>query len=174
MRRMTDFKPALGLPPRLPDEPGRRLFVVGAGKAAAAMARVVEEHYSRDLRGLVVTRYGHTVACERIEVIEAGHPAPDGSGGLAARHILDLVGTAGEGDTVIVLISGGASALLPLPLDGITLTEKQDITWLRRTAAECRSRRRSVRPPTFSTMLRPKGSRDTPRVFRDRWPQAGS
>jgi hydroxypyruvate reductase len=101
--------------------------VLGAGKAAAAMAQAVERHMTGPIEGLVVTRYGHAVPCARIEVVEAAHPVPDAAGEGAARRILDLAAGAGEGDLVLCLISGGASALLTLPAAGLTLDDKQAV-----------------------------------------------
>ena len=115
------------LPGHLPDPPKGRTIVVGAGKAAAKMARVVEDNWRGELDGLVVTRYGHRVDCDRIEVIEAAHPVPDAAGEAGARRIFDLVSSAGEEDLVLCLISGGASALLSLPSDGLTLRDKQNV-----------------------------------------------
>jgi glycerate 2-kinase len=113
------------VPPHLP-EPGKgRTIVIGAGKASAAMARALEQSWSGPLSGLVVTRYGYAVPCQRIEIVEAAHPVPDEAGLNAARRILDLVSGLGADDTVICLISGGGSSLLPLPLEGITLEDKQ-------------------------------------------------
>ena len=116
------------IPDHLPATPKGRLVVIGAGKASAAMARAVEQHWDGELSGLVVTRYGYTVPCERIEIVEAAHPVPDNAGLVAAQRILDLVGTLSADDTVLCLISGGGSALLPLPLDGITLEDKQAVS----------------------------------------------
>jgi hydroxypyruvate reductase len=113
------------VPPHLPAPPRGRLVVIGAGKASAAMARAVERHYPGRLDGLVVTRYGYAVPCERIEIVEAAHPVPDAAGEQAAKRMLDMVRGLGEDDTVLCLISGGGSSLLPLPLDGITLEDKQ-------------------------------------------------
>ncbi|MES2148481.1 MAG: glycerate kinase [Pseudomonadota bacterium] len=116
------------LPAFLPERSTRgRTLVIGAGKAAAAMARVVERHWPGELPGLVVTRYGHGAPCERIEVIEAAHPVPDAAGHLAAARMLDMVWGLSEDDTVLCLISGGGSALLALPADGITLQDKQAV-----------------------------------------------
>ncbi len=120
-------QPELCVPPHLPAAPKGRLIVLGAGKASAAMARAVERHRPGALAGLVVTRYGHAVPCERIEIVEAAHPVPDAAGMQAARRIAELAAGAGADDTVLCLISGGASALLALPLDGITLDDKQAI-----------------------------------------------
>jgi glycerate 2-kinase len=116
------------VPPHLPATPRGRLVVVGAGKASAAMARAVEQHWPGKLEGLVVTRYGYAVACDRIEIVEAAHPVPDAAGQQAAARMLDLVSGLGADDTVLCLISGGGSALLPLPLEGITLADKQALS----------------------------------------------
>jgi glycerate 2-kinase len=113
--------------PHLPEAPPGRTIVLGAGKAAAAMARAVEHHMSGPIEGLVVTRYGHAVPCARVEVVEAAHPVPDAAGRAAARRILESARSAGEGDLVLCLISGGASALLALPADGLALEDKQAV-----------------------------------------------
>ncbi|MET3120822.1 glycerate 2-kinase [Oxalobacteraceae bacterium GrIS 2.11] len=116
------------LPAFLPEPPkNARTIVIGAGKAAAAMAKVLEDHWTTPLSGLVVTRYGHGAACSQIEVVEAGHPVPDAAGQTAAKRILDLVQGLTEKDLVICLISGGGSALLSLPADGITLEQKRAV-----------------------------------------------
>lgn len=119
--------PAVCLPPHLPPPPKGRTLLVGAGKAAASMARAVEQAWPGPLTGLVVTRYGHAVPTERIEVVEAAHPVPDAAGRQAAERILSLVGGLGEDDLVLVAMSGGASALLSLPLPGLTLADKQAV-----------------------------------------------
>ena len=119
--------PAQCLPAHLPEPPMGRTIVVGAGKAAAKMARTVEDKWQGDLEGLVVTRYGHRVECDRIEVIEAAHPVPDAAGEAGARRIMELVSSAEKEDLVLCLISGGASALLSLPGDGLTLRDKQNV-----------------------------------------------
>lgn len=120
--------PDLCLPPFLPERPRGRLVVVGAGKAAAAMALVVEQHVEGPLEGLVVTRYGHGVPCKSIEVVEAAHPVPDSAGQDAAARILGMVSGLGPEDLVLLLISGGASALLSLPAPGITLEQQREVT----------------------------------------------
>ena len=89
-----------------------RTVVVGAGKAAAAMARAFETRWPGPLEGLVVTRYGHAVPCDRIEIVEASHPVPDAAGERAARRILDLAHGLGPDDQLVCLASGGGSALL--------------------------------------------------------------
>jgi glycerate 2-kinase len=119
--------PALCVPMRLPPRPKGRTIVVGAGKAAASMAAAVEAHWNGPLEGLVVTRYGHGVPCKYIEVVEASHPVPDEAGPKAARRILDKVSGLTADDLVLVLISGGGSALLALPAGDISLADKQDI-----------------------------------------------
>src|SRR5579872_1378199 len=115
------------VPPHLPPTPKGRTIVVGAGKAAAAMAAAVEAHWSGPLEGLVVTRYGHSAPTKRIKVVEASHPVPDAAGPAAARAILDLVSGLTADDLVLALISGGGSALLALPGGAITLADKQQI-----------------------------------------------
>lgn len=120
-------QPATCIPPHLPAKPVGRLIVVGAGKASAAMARAVEDHWQGDIEGLIVTRYGYGVRCDRIEIVEAAHPVPDAAGLEAARGMLALVETAGVNDTVLCLVSGGGSALLPLPLQGLSLADKQEV-----------------------------------------------
>lgn len=124
---IASAQPALRVPEFLPEKPKGRLIVIGAGKASAAMARAVEDHWPDELTGLVVTRYGHAVPCRRIEIVEAAHPLPDAAGEHAARRMLDLVGNLAADDTVLCLISGGGSALLPLPLKGIALEDKQAV-----------------------------------------------
>ena len=109
----------------LPEKPKGRTIVLGAGKAAAAMASEVDQHMPGKVEGLVVTRYGHAVGCDHIEVVEAAHPVPDEAGRAAAARILKLAEEAGEDDLVLCLISGGASALLSLPAEGISLDDKQ-------------------------------------------------
>ena len=85
-------QPALCVPRHLPAAPKGRLVVIGAGKASAAMARAVEDHWKGPLSGLVVTRYGYAVPCEHIEIMEAAHPVPDAAGEAAARRLLEFVG----------------------------------------------------------------------------------
>ena len=118
-------QPALCVPRHLPAPPKGRLVVIGAGKASAAMARAVEDHWQGPLSGLVVTRYGYGAPCERIEIVEAAHPVPDAAGLHAAERMLDVVRDLRPQDLVLCLISGGGSALLPLPLPGLTLADKQ-------------------------------------------------
>ncbi len=120
--------PARCLPPHLPAPPKGRTLVIGAGKAAAAMAKAVEEHWSGPLEGLVVTRYGHGMACKRIEAVEAAHPVPDSAGREASIRILDMIGGLTADDLVLCLISGGGSALLAAPAPGLSLDDKRDVT----------------------------------------------
>jgi hydroxypyruvate reductase len=121
-------QPDLCVPPHLPARPRGRLVVVGAGKASAAMARAVEGAWPDQLEGLVVTRYGYAVPCERIEIVEAAHPVPDVAGQRAAERMLEMVRGLTADDTVLCLVSGGGSSLLPLPLAGITLEDKQRVS----------------------------------------------
>lgn len=124
---IASAQPARCLPPHLPRPPAGRLVVVGAGKASAAMARAVEDHWPGPLEGLVVTRYGYGVACWRIGIVEAAHPVPDAAGVEAARRIRELVSGLTADDLVLCLISGGGSALLAAPAAGLTLDDKQAV-----------------------------------------------
>ncbi|MCG8543347.1 MAG: glycerate kinase [Alphaproteobacteria bacterium] len=124
---IASAQPARCVPPHLPDPPRGRTVVVGAGKASAAMAKAVEDNWPGPLEGLVVTQHGYRVDCDDIAIVEASHPVPDAAGERAAHEILDLAAGAGAGDLVLCLISGGGSALLPLPADGLTLTDKQAV-----------------------------------------------
>jgi hydroxypyruvate reductase len=124
---VTRALPSVCLQQYLPPKPKGRTLVIGAGKAAAAMAKAVEDHWDGPLSGLVVTRYGHNVPCKQIEVVEAAHPVPDAAGMAAAGRILASVKGLTSDDLVLSLISGGASALLALPAEGITLEEKQAV-----------------------------------------------
>jgi hydroxypyruvate reductase len=120
-------EPARCLPAHLPPPPRGRTVVVGAGKAAAAMARAVEDHWPAvaPLTGAVVTRYGYGLPCRRIAVREAAHPVPDAAGMEAAQEALRNVNGLCEDDLVLALISGGGSALLALPAPGVSLAQKQ-------------------------------------------------
>lgn len=120
-------QPAHCLAGFLPELPKGRLIVIGAGKASAAMARAFEDAWPGPLAGVVVTRYGYAVPCQRIEILEAAHPVPDEAGLRASRRILDTVSGLTADDTVVCLISGGGSALLSLPLEGISLADKQAV-----------------------------------------------
>lgn len=117
--------PMQAVPKHLPPPPKGRTIVVGAGKASAAMAAAVEQHWPGPLEGLVVTRYGHGAPCQKIEIVEASHPVPDERGRDAARRILETVQGLSPDDLVLCLISGGGSALLSLPAPDIALADKQ-------------------------------------------------
>jgi hydroxypyruvate reductase len=115
---------------RLPHKPRGRTIVLGAGKASARMAAAFEEAWDRvggTCEGLVVTRYGHAVPTRAIEIVEAAHPVPDEAGLQAAGRILALAREAEPDDLVVCLMSGGASSLLSLPAEGVTLADKQDL-----------------------------------------------
>ncbi|MHB8948233.1 MAG: DUF4147 domain-containing protein, partial [Rhodoferax sp.] len=118
-------QPALCLPPHLPPPPKGRTIVIGAGKASAAMARALEDHWHGPLEGLVVTRYGYELPCERIGIVQAAHPVPDAAGLVASQRIAQLVTGLTPDDLVIALISGGGSSLLVAPAEGLTLADKQ-------------------------------------------------
>jgi glycerate 2-kinase len=133
LRRMFDAavaaaQPSRCLPRHLPPAPRGRTLVVGAGKASAEMARVLEQHWQGELSGLVVTRGGYRVPCARIEIVEASHPVPDEAGVDAARRIRAMVSGLNAHDLVICLISGGGSSLLVLPDERIGLRDKQEIS----------------------------------------------
>ncbi len=119
--------PSLCVPAHLPPRPKGRTVIIGAGKASGAMAKALEDAWDGPLEGLVVTRYGYRVPTERLEVVEAAHPVPDAAGREAARRILDLVQGLTEDDLVLCLISGGGSALLALPAEGVSLEDKQAV-----------------------------------------------
>ena len=118
------------LPPHLPQPPQGKTLVIGAGKAAAAMALAVEQHWpsAAPLDGLVITRYRHGLLTNRIKVIEAGHPVPDESGEKAAQEILRRTKALGANDLLLALISGGGSSLLSLPVEGISMDELKATT----------------------------------------------
>jgi len=112
----------------VPAKPAGRVIIIGAGKAAASMAKELEDQWSGPLEGRVIVPYGHGTDCRWIEVIEASHPVPDEAGVAAAADILQSVSKLSADDTVVCLISGGGSSLLCLPADGVSLDEKQSIT----------------------------------------------
>ncbi|MGE0356697.1 MAG: glycerate kinase [Burkholderiales bacterium] len=118
------------VPAHLPAPPAGKTLVVGAGKAAAAMAGAVEAHWpaGAPLDGLVITRYGHGLPLGRIRVVEAGHPVPDEAGEAAARETLARAAALGEDDLLLVLVSGGGSSLLSLPVEGIAMAELKAVT----------------------------------------------
>lgn len=119
--------PLTCVPPHLPAKPKGRTVLVGAGKASALMAQAIERAWDGPLEGLVVTRYGHAVPCERVEIVEASHPVPDAAGETAARRILELAESLGPDDLLLCAISGGGSALLSLPAEGLSLDDKQAV-----------------------------------------------
>ncbi|MDQ3187750.1 MAG: glycerate-2-kinase family protein, partial [Pseudomonadota bacterium] len=114
--------PLRALAAHLPDRPAGRVVVVGAGKAAASMALAVERAWPDvPLEGVVITRYAHGAPTERIRVVEAGHPVPDAAGESAAREIQQLVSHLKQGDLLLVLVSGGGSSLLSLPVPEVSM-----------------------------------------------------
>ncbi len=132
LRAMFDAAVAAALPRHsvplhMPKPPKGRTIVVGAGKASAAMAKAFEDHWPHPLEGLVVTRYGHAVPCKKIRIIEAAHPVPDAAGAAAAADMLKLMQGLTADDLVVALVSGGASALLSLPAQGIIAEEKRAV-----------------------------------------------
>ncbi|HEX8885824.1 MAG TPA: glycerate kinase [Noviherbaspirillum sp.] len=114
----------------LPTPPKGRTLVVGAGKAAASMARAVDLAWPQDaaLEGIVVTRYAHAIPTERITVVEASHPVPDDEGEKAAADILARVAALGPDDRLIALVSGGGSSLLSLPVDSVPMADLKSVT----------------------------------------------
>jgi glycerate 2-kinase len=126
--------PATCVPPYLPElADGETLLVLGAGKANAAMAVAVETHYASlgqldRLRGFVTTRHGFGLPTRVIEIVEAGHPVPDAASAAAATRALALAAEVAPGSTVLVLMSGGASALWSAPVDGVSAVDKQALT----------------------------------------------
>lgn len=125
-RAVAVADPMRSLAGQLPPRPAGRVVVVGAGKASARMAEAVEAAWG-PCEGLVITRYGYARPCRGIEIVEAAHPVPDAAGARATARMLDLLHGLGDGDFVLALISGGASALLTAPAAGVTLTEKQAV-----------------------------------------------
>jgi hydroxypyruvate reductase len=119
--------PAHCMPAALSRLPDRNYVVVGAGKAAAAMAREVVSRFPKKTRGMVIVPYGHAVDCG-IDVVEAAHPVPNKAGVAASRRLFNMVSDLSADDHVICLISGGGSSLLTLPADGVTLADKQALT----------------------------------------------
>ena len=112
---------------KTPTKPQGKLIVLGAGKAAASMAKEFENNYEGPVEGLVITRYGHFTKTKFVEVIEAAHPEPDKNGLLASKKTFDIASNLTKSDHVVFLISGGASSLLTLPLSGISFEDKQRI-----------------------------------------------
>ena len=120
--------PQLALAEHIPAAVTGRTVVTGAGKAAAAMAQAFAARWPGPLEGLVLTRYGHALPCERIEICEGGHPVPDAAGERAARRMIELAHQLGPDDQLVFLASGGGSALLTLPAPGLSLADKQAVT----------------------------------------------
>ena len=118
------------VPPHLPAPPRGRTVAVGAGKAGGSMAAAVEASWPEDapLEGLVITRYGHALPTQRLRVVEAGHPVPDEQGEAAAREILELAAGLTADDLLLVLVSGGGSSLLSLPVPGIPMDDLKAVT----------------------------------------------
>ena len=118
------------MPAHLPTPPDGRTLVLAAGKAAASMALAVERHWPADkkLFGIALTRYGHALALEHIRWVEAGHPVPDEAGETAAREMLGAARAIKSGDLLLTLVSGGGSALLSLPVDGVTIADLRTVT----------------------------------------------
>lgn len=128
-RAIDSARPGPVIPPALPDKPRGRCVVIGAGKASAAMAAAVDAAWPDvNISGVVVTRYGHSVPAGRIRTIEAAHPVSDAMSETAAMLIVESLRGLSSDDTVLALISGGGSALMALPLPGLTLADKQAIT----------------------------------------------
>lgn len=120
--------PAICVPPHLPAPPKGRTIVIGAGKASAKMAQVLEQYWQVELSGCVITRYGHAVPTRHIEIIEAAHPVPDHAGLQGTARIKQLVSNLSSDDLVVCLISGGGSALLIDPIEPLGLAGKQAIS----------------------------------------------
>jgi hydroxypyruvate reductase len=117
--------PAEALKDHLPDPPKGRTVVIGAGKGAAQLARAFEEAWDGPVEGIVLTRYGYAAKCRSLRVLEAAHPVPDAAGEAATAEILTLLADLTEEDLVVALITGGGSALLAAPPDGLTLADEQ-------------------------------------------------
>nr|WP_240904342.1 glycerate kinase [Rhodobacter sp. SGA-6-6] len=131
MRRLFDravevADPMRSLAAHLPEKPPGRVVVIGAGKASARMAEAVESAWG-PCEGLVITRYGYGRPTRGVEIALAAHPVPDAAGAEATARMLELVSGLGEGDFVLALVSGGASALLCAPAEGVSLAEKQAV-----------------------------------------------
>ncbi len=122
--------PLEAVPQHLPAPPKGHTVVLGAGKASAAMAKAAEENWRGTVSGLIVTRHGFKVPCERIEIVEAAHPVPDAAGREAASRILAMANSLGPDDMCLALMSGGASALLVQPTQGISFEDKQEVNRL--------------------------------------------
>ncbi|OGP86815.1 MAG: glycerate kinase [Deltaproteobacteria bacterium RBG_16_48_10] len=109
----------------------KNIYLIGAGKASASMAQAIEEVFGdRITKGIITTKYGHSLPLKRIKTIEAGHPIPDQKGLDGTQEMIHLLKDSGPEDLVVFLLSGGASALLPMPADTILLEDKQEVTQL--------------------------------------------
>jgi hydroxypyruvate reductase len=118
------------VPAHLPKPPDGRTLVLAAGKAAASMALAVERHWPADkkLFGIALTRYGHAQPLERIRWVEAGHPVPDEAGETATREMLGAARAIKPADLLLALVSGGGSALLSLPVEGVSIADLRSVT----------------------------------------------
>jgi len=125
-RAVAVADPMASMAEALPEKPAGRAIVIGAGKASARMAEALEAAWG-PCEGYVITRYGYERPCQGIRIVSAAHPVPDAAGEAATLELLELLSGLGEDDTVIALISGGASALLTAPLPGLTLDDLQDV-----------------------------------------------
>ncbi len=117
------------LPTWLPPKPKGRVIIIGAGKAAANMAMIIEKKWGDPLEGIVIVPYGYSESCKWVKVIEASHPMPDIAAVEATAKLINAVSFLKKSDTVICLISGGGSSLMCHPVDGVSLAEKQKITF---------------------------------------------
>ena len=124
---LTFARPDAVMKAHIPTPPKGRLIVIGAGKASAAMAAAFEKHYTGKIEGIVVTRYGFDVPTQHIQILQAAHPVPDLAGVEAVEQIMALLKTAGKDDLVICLLSGGGSALLTAPVDGVSFEDIQNL-----------------------------------------------
>ncbi|WP_175581153.1 glycerate kinase [Thalassospira sp. HF15] len=124
---LTAADPTQCMADHLPEKPKGRTIVIGAGKASAKMAQAFERYWKGEVGGLVITRYGHAVPCQYVEIVEAGHPVPNEAGRVAAKRVLELVSSATKDDLIVCMISGGGSSLLAMPAEGIKFSEKQQI-----------------------------------------------
>ena len=116
------------LPKWLPSKPKGRIIIIGAGKAAANMAKIIEKKWGGPLEGVVIVPYGYSESCKWVKIIEASHPMPDEAAVEATTKLINAVSSLNKSDTIICLISGGGSSLMCLPVDGVSLEEKQKIT----------------------------------------------
>lgn len=126
-RAIGKARPEQVVPHYLPPAPAGRTLVLGAGKASAVMAQTLEKHWSGPLSGFVVTPYGYAAPCQQIDIMEAAHPIPDQASQVAAQRMLSLAQKTTADDLIIMLISGGGSALLCAPAQGLSFQEKQAI-----------------------------------------------